>query len=381
MNPLGLRFTQAGSSLAPPDVAAFARVDPGLLREQEADHDDRSPLADLVAAGIVATRLRMIVDDEPAALRGPVFVTLRSTPIPAVRRVEPEGPAVAGFVLADRVYGHFAWPRARGPALVLAACLPLALPDVAQAQVAGSAKGRSVVEPVSVVPPTLAGSAKGRSVVVEPASVVPPAPAPAPALAPAQPSIASEASVVPPPVVGPTPAPRIASAAAQLETILQGMKGREAVVYAAGAKVTGLIIGVDGDFVTIIDVERDGKIALIPKLQIVEVRGRMAVQPSDLPTGTGNLVAGGILVGVGAPLMLSGLVFLGITPSYLFIYLPQILPAGVMLGVGIPNLVIGMRKRRAYQAASRGSRLSERLTPAVNRTPHGSWTGGLRLQF
>ena len=152
-------------------------------------------------------------------------------------------------------------------------------------------------------------------------------------------------------------------------------------LQSAGAKVTGLIIGVDGDFVTIIDVERDGKIALIPKLQIVEVRGRMSAQETDLPTGTGNLVAGGILVGVGGPLMLSGLVFLGISPSYLFLYLPQIVPAGVMLGVGIPNLVTGMRKRRAYQAASRGSRLSERLTPAVNRTPHGSWTGGLRLQF
>jgi hypothetical protein len=378
MDSLGLRFTQAGSSLAPPDVAAFAAVDSVLLHEQEADHDDRSPLADLVAAGIVATRIRMIVDDEPAALRGPVFVTLRSTPIPTVRLTESGAPEVAAFVLADRVHGHFAWPRSRrGSALVLAACLPLALPDVAQAQVAGSAKGRSVaVEPASVVPPAPAGSAKGRSVAVEPASVVPPAPAPAP-----QPVVASEAPVVSPPVVGPPPPPRIASPAAQLETILQGMKGREAVVYAAGAKVTGLIIGVDGDFVTIIDVERDGKIALIPKLQIVEVRGRMSAQETDLPTGTGNLVAGGILVGVGGPLMLSGLVFLGISPSYLFLYLPQIVPAGVMLGVGIPNLVTGMRKRRAYQAASRGSRLSERLTPAVNRTPHGSWTGGLRLQF
>ena len=91
-------------------------------------------------------------------------------------------------------------------------------------------------------------------------------------------------------------------------------------------------------------------------------------------------VAGGILVGVGAPLMLSGLVFLGITPSSLFVYLPQIVPAGVMLGIGIPNLVKGMSRRRAYQAATR-PRLSDRLTPAMNRTPHGSWTGGLTLRF
>ena len=57
-----------------------------------------------------------------------------------------------------------------------------------------------------------------------------------------------------------------------------------------------------------------------------------------------------------------------------------IVPAGVMLGIGIPNLVKGMSRRRAYQAATR-PRLSDRLTPAMNRTPHGSWTGGLTLRF
>jgi hypothetical protein len=350
MDSLNLRFRAAETDAAPPELASFVAVDRSLLGEQEADHDDRTPLADLVAAGIVHQHVRLVVDDEPGVLGGPVFVTLRATPIPAPE-VPELAPEVAAFVLADRVHGHFAWPaaRQRGSALVLAACLPLALPDVAQAQAPAGSRGAVTVE-----------------------SVVPPPP----------PAVDSGAVVAP--VVRPSPPPpRIISAASQLETILQGMKGREAVVYAAGTKVTGLIIGVDGDFVTIIDAERDGKIALIPKAQIVEVRGRSAqmIEPYvDLPTGTGNLVAGGILVGIGAPLMLSGLVFLGISPSSLFLYLPQILPAGVMLGIGIPNLVIGGRKRRAYQAAMR-PRLSERLAPAVSRTPHGSWTGGLTLRF
>lgn len=361
MNSLNLRFTQGETSGAPPELAAFTAVDRGLLGEQDADHDDRTPLADLVAAGIVNRHLRMVVDDEPAALRGPVFVTLRATPIPAPELPEVDAAGVAAFVLADRVHGHFAWPGSGrgGPALVLAACLPLALPDLALAQ-------------------TPAGTPRPGSA----ASVVPPAPAPAPVPAPAPANDASVTAVPAPVVAPPPPPPRITSAASQLETILQGMKGREAVVYAAGAKVTGLIIGVDGDFVTIIDAERDGKIALIPKTQIVEVRGRIGVTGEyvDMPTGTGNLVAGGILVGVGAPLMLSGLVFLGITPSSLFVYLPQIVPAGVMLGIGIPNLVKGMSRRRAYQAVHR-PRLSDRLTPAMNRTPHGSWTGGLTLRF
>ncbi len=339
MDSLQLRFRVAETDAAPPELASFVAVDRSLLGEQDADHDDGTALADLMAAGIVHRHVRLIVDDEPGGLGGPVFVTLRATPIPAPEVIEviEAAPEAAAFVLADRVYGHFAWPgaRGRGPALVLAACLPLALPEVALAQAPGSSRGAVTVEAVT-------------------------------------------------PVVRPLPPPpRITSASSQLETILQGMKGREAVVYAAGAKVTGLIIGVDGDFVTIIDAERDGKIALIPKVQIVEVRGRsvQAIEPYvDLPTGTGNLVAGGILVGIGAPLMLSGLVLLGIYPSSLSLYLPQILPAAVMLGAGIPNLVVGTRKRRAYQAAMR-PRLSERLRPAVSRTPHGSWTGGLTLRF
>ncbi len=345
---LNLRFRAAETDGAAPELASFFAVDRSLLAEQDADHDDRTALADLLAAGIVHQHVRLIVDDEPGVLGGPVFVTLRATPIPAPEVLEV-APEVAAFVLADRVFGHFAWPR--GPALVLAACLPLALPEVALAQAPASSRGAVTVE-----------------------SVVPPAPPP----------VVDDGSLDASPVVRPLPPPpRITSASSQLETILQGMNGREAVVYAAGAKVTGLIIGVDGDFVTIIDAERDGKIALIPKAQIVEVRGRstQSLTPyTDLPTGTGNLVAGGILVGIGAPLMLSGLVFLGLYPSYLFLHLPQILPAGVMLGAGIPNLVIGSRKRRAYQAATR-PRLSDRLMPAVSRTPHGSWTGGLTLRF
>lgn len=368
MDSLVLRFTEAETSAAAPELAAFAGAGRSLLGEQDADHDDRTPLADLLAAGIVNRHLRMVVDDEPAALRGPVFVTLRATPIPTpVLSPAPATttPAVGAFVLADRVHGHFAWPATpRGPALVLAACLPLALPDLAQAQSpTGTPKPFSAT---SVTPPTPSPPV-GTPLRQEPSINYPP----------------PVVTTPPPPVVAPAPPPpppKITSATSQLETILQGMKGREAVVYAAGAKVTGLIIGVDGEFVTIIDAERDGKIALIPKLQIVEVRGRMAPELSDLPTGTGNLVAGGILVGIGAPLMLSGLVFLGITPSYIFIYLPQIVPAGVMLGVGIPNLVKGMKRRRAYQAATQ-RRFSDRLTPAVHRTPHGSWTGGLTLRF
>jgi hypothetical protein len=50
------------------------------------------------------------------------------------------------------------------------------------------------------------------------------------------------------------------------------------------------------------------------------------------------------------------------------------------LGGGIPLLVSGSRRRQAYNQAMFENRLG-RLTPAVGRTPHGAWTGGLTLRF
>ncbi len=325
---LDLRFTAAGTSGAPPDLAAFRGVDRALLREQQADHDDVSALADLIAANIVATRLRIVAD---APGRRPVFVPLRSAGIPAID-LDPAPPITAAFVLTDQVRGHFAWPAPTprrtsrtGAALVLAACIPLALPDVALAQ-----------EPATA--PT----------------ITPPAPV-----------------VVAPPLTH----------QAKLETILRAMNGRDAIVFAAGTTVTGRIIGVDGDFVTMVDIEREGKIAMIPKPQITEVRGVVAARPDKLPTGTSQLIAGGVLVGVGTPLMIAGLTLLSFSPSSFFFYGFELIPAVVLLGIGIPHLVIGKRRQRAYRAARDKPQISRRLLPSVARTPGGGWTGGLSFRF
>lgn len=359
---LKLRFTDAETSLAPPDLSSFAAVDHELLREQAADHDDTSLLGDLVAASIVASRMRM-VDDEPTRARAPVFVQRRHWPIPAISPVSaPVSPAVEQFALADHAYGHFAWPSSRsrrpsraGAALVLAACIPMFLPDTAAAQAAGARQPA-------------------------PTSVVPPAPAPV--------------VVAPPPAAEPTvveTAPvATAPALPNLQSILYAMKGHEAVVFVAGRKVTGLIVGVDGDFVMMVDEDRDGKIAMIPKARITEVRGKASPTVARRrsregvvlpPDGTGMLAGGGILVAVGAPLMISGLVFVGITPSYTPIWLPQVLPALLLLGGGVPLLIFGSKRRRAYNQAVFDNQLSRRLSPSFGRTPGGGWTGGLSLRF
>jgi hypothetical protein len=77
--------------------------------------------------------------------------------------------------------------------------------------------------------------------------------------------------------------------------------------------------------------------------------------------------------------MLSGLVFVAITPTSPIIWGPQVLPAAVMLGAGIPLLIRGTRQRRAYRAAM--ARAMARVEPSFGRTRHGTWTGGLTLRF
>ncbi len=326
---LDLRFTGGEVPESPPDVAAFVAAEPALLREQQADHDDGSVLADLLAAYIVDAHLRLVVAQELVDGRLPVFVPLRSAPIPAISAELAGSPITTAFLLADHIDGHLAWtwtparPR-RGAALVLAACIPLVLPDVALAQ--------------------------------------------QPAAAPATPVVAPAA----PPAAG----------MPQLEAILRAMNGRDAIVFAAGVRVTGKIVGIDGDFVTIVDAERQGKIAMIPKAQITEVRGQLAKPPApELPTGLGQLVPGGILVGVGTPLMIWGLANVAISPSSFFSYGFQVIPATILLAIGIPHLVIGSRRRRVYLEAKQNGVISRRLTPSLGRTPGGGWTGGLTLRF
>jgi hypothetical protein len=184
-----------------------------------------------------------------------------------------------------------------------------------------------------------------------------------------------------PPPAAPTATP---PGVPNLQAILHAMRGQEATVYAMERVITGTIIGVDGDFVMMIDEARDGKIAMIPKSQITEVRGKVKRPKYEgplPPDGTPQLAGGGVLVAFGGPLTISGLVFVSIIPSSAVVWGPQLIPGMLMLGGGIALLVSGSRKRRAYNDAVFQSRLARRLTPSVGRTPHGSWTGGLSLRF
>lgn len=393
---LELRFTEAETSLAPPDLAAFAAVDHALLREQQADHDDLSPLGDLVTASLIAARVDW-VDREPGRAQAPVFVTQRHWPIPPISEpassIEREAPAPERFFLADHAHGHFAWPRPRrqpsrsGAALVLAACIPILVPNTAAAQapaartpaVQSPAARSSTAQPPPAQPPTAQQPPAQPSIAQSPAPIIPPAPAPAP-LPPPPPTTAVTPELDRPQAVqGP--------AHVSLQAVLYALKGHEALVFVGDRMISGLIIGVDGGFVMMVDENREGRIAMIPKEQITDIRGKVRSQPRGgvtgvklPPDGTGMLAGGGILVAIGAPLFISGVVFVALAPSYAPLWAPQLLPAMAFLGGGIPLLVSGSRRRQAYNQAMFESRLG-RLTPAVGRTPHGAWTGGLTLRF
>ena len=385
---LELRFTEAETSIAPPDVAAFAAVDQTLLREQLADHDDISPLGDLVTASLIASRLDW-VDAEPSRAQAPVFVAQRHWPIPAITL--PSTPAIGDlreadpgqFLLADHAHGHFAWPQSRhsrgAAALVLAACIPMFVPNTAAAQ-SPTAQSPTAQSPTAQSPTARSSSAQSSSA-LPPPPILPPAPTPA-------------LPAPPPPTTAVTPDPDAPPTAQEpghvnLQAVLYALKGHEAIVSVGARMISGLIIGVDGGFVMMVDENREGRIAMIPKEQITDVRGRVRSQGRTggdtssaklPPDGTGMLAGGGILVALGTPLFISGVVFVALAPSYTPLWAPQLLPAMALLGGGIPLLVTGSRRRQAFNQAMFENRLS-RLTPAVGRTPHGAWTGGLTLRF
>jgi hypothetical protein len=381
MDGIQLRFRTRETACAPPDIAAFTGVDRTLMDEQHADTDDRSPLDELVTAGVIAKELHVVADPaEPRMAEPPVFVTLRTTPIPAIA-IAPQPADADAFVLPDELHGHLAWPTIttrrprplRGAALVFTVCIPLILPDMALAARPGPTAVVAAQSPRPVALP-LKIARRG----APPAPAATPSPPPPPAPAEATPSTDAPA---PPPAVPPA-----------LEQALQAMKGTRVLVHAGGSIVDGRLVGVDGDLVTLQNVD-DGRIAMIPKVHITHVYPKVD-RPKDesndddddddddddeLPTGIGLTAAGGILTGVGTAGLITGIALFAITPSSYSVYLPAIIPATLLLGAGIPMLAIGVKRRRAYNEAC--SKPRRRLEPAVSRTRHGTWTGGLTLRF
>jgi len=168
-----------------------------------------------------------------------------------------------------------------------------------------------------------------------------------------------------------------------LDAAWQGVEGYDVkIILDDGTAYTGRVSALQKSSFTLIDYD-GGVVRVIPKATVRDLRVRVPGEPTypppDLPEQTGSgLIAGGVLLTVlGAPVFLSGLVIFAIEPAATEVTLPLLLLGGAGLGSGIPMLVVGSRRRSAYQRA-----LNERNrpVPTLGFTKHG-WTAGVRLRF
>lgn len=369
---LCLRFREPDVSDEPPDVKAFERRG----RPSTAIHSKESERGE--AIGVLARGGSL----EP---RAPLVVFLRhigyGIPAPHGDGLAERVPDLGSWSLRPTMFGWLASVPPPAPrserqrsrvAWIVAACLPLVLP----AEVA--AAPRPQLPPVQVPEPSASGT-RTSGTTSEPRAESEAEPAPETGTEPG-PTEGSTEAASDPPVPLPEPAPALDGVSdvdqATIDAAWEGVDGFDVELrLKGGGNMRGRVGAVQRDTFTLIQ-SKTGAVLVLPKSGVVSLR---VATPPPLPprNGTAALVGGSILTAVGTPVFISGLTFLGIAPSSPALHLPMLLIGGAALAGGIPLLVRGSRQRRAYQEA-----LQERaLSPVVMRTPHGGWTGGLRLRF
>jgi hypothetical protein len=147
----------------------------------------------------------------------------------------------------------------------------------------------------------------------------------------------------------------------------------------------------------------DGLVVSVPKDSVAGVRTTGAptgatgaampvgLRPRD--DGRGAHATGAVLLAIGAPATLAGIVMLGICPGCFYIHLPLILPGAVMITGGALSLKKAKKQRRAFHEAwgipvarlggsGRVARRAPRwrLTPTFGAGPRGG-SAGFVLRF
>jgi hypothetical protein len=287
-------------------------------------------------------------------------------------------------------------PGPRRAAQVLAGCLALVLATPADVLAAPATPTTPVQAPAGQAKPAKPprSSAPSASATPTPApsaapTVTPPVTPPPPALPPALPPASlpsaepsstpadiSDSTTQPAP---PPPAPAIsgdAASAAIADAAWEGVDGIVVIIELKGGRVLhGRVGAVQSATFTLIDGDT-GQILVIPKTGVSSLR---AYVPPPVPTqtGIGLLAGGGILLGLGIPVFITGVTFVAICPDCTELHLPMLIVGGGALGGGIPMIVRGGQRRSAFQKAL----LEQRISPVVSRTPYGGWHGGLQIRF
>lgn len=152
-----------------------------------------------------------------------------------------------------------------------------------------------------------------------------------------------------------------------------GLEQREVRLVLAGERqVAGVLLSQSATQLAVAESTR-GEVVAVDKADIVGVEvvpRRRIVATSD---GTGLLAGGGILLALGVPTTIAGLVFTAFSPFYGLMFLPG--PFAV--GAGIPMVIVGSHRRRDYRSQfTRGpKRRLGRLTPDLRLGRQGAAAG------
>jgi hypothetical protein len=358
---LDLRFRGHQASHAPPDVAAFGRPAPPT-----AGHVHARPEEIAVLKGVQTHILR-----EPLV----VFFQHASFGIPPISQLG-ECLDLGSWSVRPTAFGYLACvpdtrrePNRARAAWVIAACLPLAMPNEVAAAPAdkGAIQRPKSTRPVTP-PPTVEAEPP-----TQPESQ--PESSPFDGTPPSEttdgPATESGEDVAPP------PAPTVKSGPDReiVDAAWDGVDGFDVELrLKGGIRMHGRVGAVQRDTFTLIQAGT-GSVVVLPKSGVVWLHVRTPPRIPD-KTGTGLMAGGIVLTSIAGPIFISGVAMLAVCPSCTYIHLPLLIIGAGMLGGGIPMTVIGARRRQKYRKV-----MEERaISPIVVRTPHG-WSGGLRFRF
>jgi hypothetical protein len=215
-------------------------------------------------------------------------------------------------------------------------------------------------------------------------------PAPTPPVA--EPTVAPPVADPPPPT---PPAPRVSGESLTLtgSTLWEGLLGKQVrLEMKNGQAVAGTIVAQTSTDLAVARAP-DGTVVAVPKAEVLGVRLRTeaasgVVGGSNTPVGDrplqdGRGLHGGgiVMVSLGAIAALAGTVMLAISPSYVFISLPLLLPGLAMIGGGSAMLSASGKKRKAFNKAwGIPQHAGMQITPTLNGGRNGG-AAGLILRF